>query len=60
VGSGFTPREPLAYTRARMSLRTPADFDPLSPETLSNPYPFYEALRRCAPVYRAPAPTTTA
>jgi cytochrome P450 len=37
-----------------MSLRTPADFDPLSPETLSNPYPFYETLRRCAPVYRAP------
>jgi cytochrome P450 family 144 len=37
-----------------MSPRTPVDFDPLSPETLSDPYPFYEALRRCAPVYRAP------
>jgi cytochrome P450 len=35
-------------------VRTPADFDPLSPETLSDPYPFYEALRRCAPVYRVP------
>ena len=36
-------------------LRAPADFEPLSPETLSDPYPFYEALRRCAPVYRVPA-----
>jgi cytochrome P450 len=33
---------------------SPTDFDPLSPETLADPYPFYEALRRCAPVYRAP------
>ena len=37
-----------------MAARTPADFEPLSPETLSNPYPFYEALRRCAPVYWVP------
>ena len=37
-----------------MSLRAPADFDPLSPETLANPYPFYEALRRSEPVYRVP------
>jgi len=32
----------------------PADFAPLSPETLSDPYPFYAALRRHAPVYRIP------
>ena len=37
-----------------MPLPSPADFEPLSPETLSNPYPFYAALRRSAPVYRAP------
>ena len=30
---------------------TPSDFDPFSPETIADPYPFYEALRRDAPVY---------
>ncbi|HEX5067982.1 MAG TPA: cytochrome P450 [Myxococcota bacterium] len=31
-----------------------ADFDPFSPETVEDPYPFYAALRREAPVYRVP------
>jgi len=30
---------------------TPSDFDPFSPETIADPYPFYAALRREAPVY---------
>jgi hypothetical protein len=29
----------------------PSDFDPFSPETIADPYPFYAALRRRAPVY---------
>ena len=28
------------------------DFDPFSSETIPNPYPFYEALREEAPLYR--------
>jgi cytochrome P450 len=31
-----------------------ADFDPFAPETVEDPYPFYAALRREAPVYRVP------
>lgn len=32
----------------------PDDFDPSDPEVLENPYPFYAALRKHAPVYRVP------
>lgn len=32
-------------------MRTPSDFDPFAPETIADPYPFYAALRRDAPVY---------
>ncbi len=32
----------------------PADFDPFSPATIEDPYPFYRALRTHAPVYRPP------
>ena len=31
--------------------RLPDDFDPFAPETIENPYAFYAALRREAPVY---------
>jgi len=32
-------------------LQAPTDFDPFSPETLENPYPFFAALRRESPVF---------
>jgi len=32
-------------------MTAPRDFDPFSPATIADPYPFYEALRREAPVY---------
>ena len=32
-----------------------ADFNPMDPETLECPYPFYEALHEEAPVYMVPA-----
>ncbi|MBV8054338.1 MAG: cytochrome P450 [Deltaproteobacteria bacterium] len=32
----------------------PRDFNPLSPETVENPYAFYCAMREHAPVYQAP------
>ena len=31
-----------------------ADFNPLAPETLECPFPFYEALHKEAPVYEVP------
>ena len=37
-----------------MQTSHPADFDAFAPETVENPYPFYAALRREAPVYRVP------
>jgi cytochrome P450 len=33
----------------------PTDFDPFAATTLANPYPFYAALRREAPIYPLPA-----
>jgi cytochrome P450 len=33
-------------------MRRVSEFDPLAPETVQNPYPFYAALRREVPVYR--------
>ena len=32
----------------------PSDFNPLAPETVENPYPFYRAMREHAPVYEVP------
>jgi cytochrome P450 len=32
-------------------LPRPEDFDPFDPETIANPFPFYEALRKHAPVF---------
>jgi len=32
----------------------PADFNPLAPETVEDPYPFYRAMREHAPVYQVP------
>lgn len=34
---------------------THLDYDPLSPEVLADPYPFYAELRQYAPVYQLPA-----
>jgi len=34
---------------------TTPDYDPLDPEVLEDPYPFYAELRAGAPVYRVPA-----
>src|SRR6478609_9710176 len=36
-----------------MSLR-PEELDPLDPDTVECPFPFYDALRRYAPVHRVP------
>ena len=33
-------------------MKTPDQFDPLHPETLDDPYPYYASLREHAPVYR--------
>ncbi len=33
---------------------TATDFDPFDPETIENPYPFFAALRRDAPLYELP------
>ena len=30
------------------------DFNPIAPETIENPYPFYRAMREQAPVYEIP------
>lgn len=35
-------------------MRSVADFDPFDPETVENPFPFFAALRREAPVYDLP------
>ena len=35
-------------------MRSPDDFDILDPETVDDPYPFYAALRKSAPVYEVP------
>ncbi len=32
----------------------PSQFNPLAPETVENPYPFYRAMREHAPVYQVP------
>ncbi|HUA32160.1 MAG TPA: cytochrome P450 [Candidatus Binataceae bacterium] len=32
----------------------PSDFNPLSPENVADPYPFYRAMRQHAPVYQVP------
>ncbi len=32
----------------------PSQFNPLAPETVENPYPFYRAMREDAPVYQVP------
>jgi cytochrome P450 len=37
-----------------MPSRAPADFSVVSEETLECPYPFYEAMRRAAPVHQLP------
>ena len=34
--------------------RVPSDFNPLSPENVADPYPFYRAMRHHAPVYQVP------
>ncbi|MBW2425656.1 MAG: cytochrome P450 [Deltaproteobacteria bacterium] len=35
-------------------MKTPDEFDPLDPETIDDPYPFFAALREHAPIYRVP------
>src|SRR5262247_1488051 len=32
----------------------PLKFDPLDPDFIADPYPFYRRLREAAPVYKAP------
>jgi len=39
---------------AREAVMLPSQFNPLTPETVENPYPFYRAMREHAPIYRVP------
>jgi cytochrome P450 len=41
-------------TSAAVQSRLPSDFNPLSPENVADPYPFYRAMRHSAPVYQVP------
>jgi cytochrome P450 len=38
----------------RETVMLPSEFNPLAPETVENPYPFYRAMREHAPVYQVP------
>src|SRR3981189_1775692 len=44
----------MSATGAAAQSRLPSDFNPLSPENVADPYPFYRAMRDSAPVYQVP------
>jgi len=44
----------MSSTAAAAESRLPSDFNPLSPENVADPYPFYRAMRHSAPVYQVP------
>jgi len=44
----------MSATGAAPQSRLPSDFNPLSPENVADPYPFYRAMRHNAPVYHVP------
>src|SRR6266481_8487236 len=44
----------MSATGAAGQSRLPSDFNPLSPENVADPYPFYRAMRHNAPVYQVP------
>lgn len=41
-------------TSAAVQSRLASDFNPLSPENVADPYPFYRAMRHSVPVYQVP------
>src|SRR5713101_1324054 len=44
----------MSVTGAAAQSRLPSDFNPLSPENVADPYPFYRAMRHNVPVYQVP------
>jgi cytochrome P450 len=44
----------IGATGAAERSRLPSDFNPLSPENVADPYPFYRAMRHNAAVYQVP------
>ena len=44
----------MSATGAAGQSRLPSDFNPLSPENVADPYPFYLAMRHNVPVYQVP------
>ena len=42
----------MSATGAAAQSRLPSDFNPLSPENVADPYPFYRAMRHHAPLYQ--------
>ncbi len=44
----------MSATGAAAQSRLSSDFNPLSPENVADPYPFYRAMRHSAPVYQVP------
>src|SRR5258708_36083358 len=44
----------MSATGAAERSPLPSDFNPLSPENVADPYPFYRAMRHSSPVYQVP------
>jgi cytochrome P450 len=44
----------MSATSVTVQSPSPSEFNPLSPENVANPYPFYRAMRHHAPIYQVP------
>jgi len=57
VRDGLASRAPRLALESKSAKQLPMQplFNPLSPEFIGDPYPFYHRLRTAAPFYRAPS-----